>query len=434
MATAKSMRETSPSPPNAVSDDARRIRWPSFSVFMRRLPMRDALRRKTVPAMLADVRARRRTRSLPAEKLGVYRERTWRQYAALVGRVADGLAGSAGARERRDHRRRLRVDARGPGGASARPVTYGIYPTASAAETVPAARRRHASWSPRTRSTSTVLPIMERLPLVRHIVVIDTRAMFGTGMKSRRASPPCSSGGGRGAALAGSKRWRRSFPRGARVHHLHVGHDGASEGALCSHGRHLAGTYNIVEHYPLLAEPQRTVVYLPLSHGLGRDIAITLPLICGLVPHFGEDVEDLGTTLFEVAPTVLFTVPRYLQKFASRILVAIMESSPLKRRVHEAAMAIGRRMPATVWGSAMRGMRRFMRSAALVFRPVLNKLGFDQLRLVVCAGAAAAGDRGTVADLGREPVRAYGQTEEAGALISGQRGPCPGAMSARSPG
>ena len=24
-----------------------------------------------------------------------------------------------------------------------------------------------------------VLPIMERLPLVRHIVVIDTRAMFG---------------------------------------------------------------------------------------------------------------------------------------------------------------------------------------------------------------------------------------------------------------
>src|SRR4029077_20257020 len=92
------------------------------------------------------------------------------------------------------------------------------------------------------------------------------------------------------------------------------GTTGHPKGALCSHGRHLAGTYNIVQHYPLLAQPQRTVVYLPLSHGLGRDIAITLPLISGLVPHFGEDVEELGSTLFEVAPSVLFTVPRYLQK------------------------------------------------------------------------------------------------------------------------
>ena len=47
---------------------------------------------------------------------------------------------------------------------------------------------------------------------------------------------------------------------------------------------------------------------------------MTLPLIPRLVPHFGEDPEDLTPTLFEVAPTVLFTVPRYLQKFASQIV------------------------------------------------------------------------------------------------------------------
>ena len=153
-------------------------------------------------------------------------------------------------------------------------------------------------------------------------------------MKSRRASPPCSPPvAGEDAALARLEALAAQLsPEGPAFIIYTSGTTGHPKGALCSHGRHLAGTYNIVEHYPLLAEPQRTVVYLPLSHGLGRDIAITLPLICGLVPHFGEDVEDLGTTLFEVAPTVLFTVPRYLQKFASRILVAIMESSPLKRR------------------------------------------------------------------------------------------------------
>ena len=31
------------------------------------------------------------------------------------------------------------------------------------------------------------------------------------------------------------------------------------------------------------------MVFLPLCHILGRDVAITLPLISRLVPHFGED-------------------------------------------------------------------------------------------------------------------------------------------------
>ena len=65
-----------------------------------------------------------------------------------------------------------------------------------------------------------------------------------------------------------------------------------------------------------IEKPHRTVAYLPLCHVLGRDIAVTLPLITELVPHIGETREDLPETLFETAPTVLFTVPRYLQKMA----------------------------------------------------------------------------------------------------------------------
>src|SRR5439155_3613367 len=206
------------------------------------------------------------------------------------------------------------------------------------------------------------------------------------------------------------------------------GTTGHPKGALCSHGRHLAGTYNIVEHYPLLAEPHRTVVYLPLSHGLGRDIAITLPLISGLVPHFGEDVEELGAALFEVAPTFLFTVPRYLQKFASRILVAMMQSSSLKRRVYEAAMVIARRYARARWGSATRAWDAVLYAIcrALVFRPVLNKLGLDELRLVICAGAPLPQETAALWQIwGANLCEAYGQTEEVGAIISGQKGPFP---------
>ena len=95
-----------------------------------------------------------------------------------------------------------------------------------------------------------------------------------------------------------------------------------------SHGKHLAAAATVADHYPTLREKDhRTVAYLPLCHILGRDVAVTLPLFTQLVPHFGEDQEDLPATLFEVAPTVLFTVPRYLQKFAAQILIGVMNSS-----------------------------------------------------------------------------------------------------------
>ena len=155
--------------------------------------------------------------------------------------------------------------------------------------------------------------------------------------------------------------WRRSpriAPRDPAFIVYTSGTTGNPKGALVAHGRHLAAAHNLVEHYPLLAEPQRTVVYLPLCHVLGRDVAITLPLVGGVVPHFGEDPEDLAQTLFEVAPTVLFTVPRYLQKFASQALVAVGNSSAAKRAVYGWAMRAGRRYARGRWEGRTGGARR----------------------------------------------------------------------------
>src|ERR1700730_9119661 len=121
------------------------------------------------------------------------------------------------------------------------------------------------------------------------------------------------------------------------------GTTGHPKGAVIAHGRHLAATANIIEHYPTLAQKQhRTVASLPLCHVLGRDVAVTLPLISRLVPHFGEHPEDLAATLFDTAPTVLITVPRYLQKFASQLLLGLLNSSAVKRRTADLAMAFAR--------------------------------------------------------------------------------------------
>ena len=204
---------------------------------------------------------------------------------------------------------------------------------------------------------------------------------------------------------------------------------GHPKGALVTHGKHLAATDTVASHYPTLRNKiHRTVVYLPLCHVLGRDVAITLPLISQLVPHFGEDPEDFGTTLFETAPTVLFTVPRYLQKYASHVLVGVQNSTRIKRASYDLAMHFARNYESAA-GMAPRGLRKrkYLRVLrAFVFRPILNKLGFDQLELVVSGGAPLPAETMALWHMyGVNVVEMYGQTEEAGGIIAGQRGPFP---------
>jgi long-chain acyl-CoA synthetase len=398
---------------------------------------RAALRRETAPGVLA-ARARQTPQGVAyrAKKLGIYRERTWREYAALVGRLAEGLAKLG---LQRGERLAIIGDAceewvlADMAAQALGVVTYGIYPTASAAECEYQVKDGGAVMlvAENQEYVDKLLPIAERLPQLRHIVVIDTRAMFAYQHPKLRSFADVldASIANERAAIARLEDLAAHLSPDEPAFVIYTsGTTGHPKGALASHGRHLAGTYNIVEHYPMLAETQRTVVYLPLSHGLGRDIGITLPLISGLVPHFGEDVEDLATTLFEVAPTVLFTVPRYLQKFASRVLVALLDSSALKRLAYDAAMAIGRRHARRRWEgrATIAGKAIYALAQALVFQPILNKLGLDRLRLAICAGAPLPRETAALWQIwGVNLCEAYGQTEEVGALISGQPAPFP---------
>jgi long-chain acyl-CoA synthetase len=203
------------------------------------------------------------------------------------------------------------------------------------------------------------------------------------------------------------------------------GTTGHPKGALTAHGKHLAATHNLIDIYPTLsAKEHRTVVYLPLCHVLGRDIAVTLPLISRLIPHFGEDAEDFPATLFETAPTILFTVPRYLQKFASHVLVGIINTSPLKRAMYKIALGIARRHARLRWDDKATIIDRAIYALfhRLMFRPVLNKLGFDHLEIVISGGAPLPEDTMALWHMyGVNVVEMYGQTETAGGIISGAR-------------
>jgi long-chain acyl-CoA synthetase len=396
------------------------------------------LRAKTVPGLLFErAKTDPELTAYRAKKLGIYRERTWSEFAKLVSACALGL------RElglKRGQRFALMGDpceeyvicelAAQTLGA----VTYGIYPTSSRKELLYLMEDGQATiFSAENQEyVDRIMPLLDKLPAVQHVIVFDDRGMFTyehpalvrfadimARGESERVSCP----------YAAEEIARETKPSEDLFIVYTSGTTGDPKGALMSHGKHLAAAYTLIDRYPVLADSRhRTVVYLPLCHVLGKDVAVTLPLMTRIVPHYGENIEDLGRTIFETAPTILFTVPRYLQKYASNILVGIETSSNLKKMLYKLAIRVGRRHIQDVWN----GKRNHVTSLLYwicyftIFRAIMNKIGFDKLQLALSAGAPLSPEVTALWQIyGLNVSEFYGQTETGGAIIAAQTGHFP---------
>lgn len=392
------------------------------------------LRESTAPRLLVErARATPDAIVLRSKDLGLYRERSFAQLAAMVARCASALRALG---VRKGDRVAIMGDpceewiVTDLAAQAAGAIVYGIYPTASQAEVEYQMLDGAACIfvAENQEYVDRILPIADRLPELRRIVVVDTDAMFA--YDDARLLPYRELVDGSRGDLGTLSSMAATLHGADPAFIVYTsGTTGDPKGALVTHGAHLAGAFGLVEHYPLLAQgEQRTVIYLPLCHVLGRDVAITLPLMSSLVAHIGESLDEMPTTMFEVAPTVLFTVPRYLQKFASQVLVALGSTSPLKRACYDLAMRVGRRQARTRWEQGPQASQAlsYRLARAAVFGPVLSKLGFDRLRLVVSGGAPLPPETMALWQVwGVNVVEMYGQTETAGAIIAGQTGPFP---------
>ena len=399
-----------------------------------------ALRASTVPGLVAE-RARTRPARVAfrAKELGIWRETTWRSLADRVAALALGFA-----REYRLARGETVAIIGNPcpewaiadlAAQALGAITYGIYPTSAPGEVRHLLQHGGAALIvvEDQEHLDKTLEVLDACPAVRAVLVVDTRALFMYRHPRVRPLKDVETIGR--TALADEPdalgRLARSLSPDDPATIIYTsGTTGHPKGAVYRHGPHLAACANIIEHYPILkASEHRAVAMLPLCHAMGRNLAITMPLLADIVPHYPESVDTFADALYEIQPTFVFTVPRYLQKFAAHLLVGLDQSSWVKRAAYRVAIGIGhralqRRHAAS--GSAPGSAALAALARAFVFRWLLEKVGFARARLVISSGAPLPP---AVAGLwqawGVNLCEAYGQTETGGALVSGQCGPYP---------
>lgn len=224
---------------------------------------------------------------------------------------------------------------------------------------------------------------------VEHIIVDDTRALFGYDDHRIEAFDDLLTEGA-GASAAEHAALREA---GAAVSVddpamliFTSGTTGPSKAAMISHRNVLVGgALQLCTVFPQLhsEEEVRVVAHLSLAHAFERIIALYSPILSRIVVHTGEGLETLSTTLYEVQPNMFHAVPRVWQKLAAGAITNIERAGVVKQFAYNVAMRTARwhrRAPSSATVLAYR------LASLLVFRPMLRKFGLAKVRFGITGG------------------------------------------------
>ena len=130
------------------------------------------------------------------------------------------------------------------------------------------------------------------------------------------------------------------------------------------------------------------LTFLPLCHIFER-MADYLMIYCGATIAYAEDPETVPQNMLEIRPTIVPSVPRLFEKMYLRLMEAINSSSPLKRRLMQWGIAVGRECSRKTLASKKLGWSLSIKNrvaSRLVFSKLAAKLG-GRIRFFISGGA-----------------------------------------------
>lgn len=276
-------------------------------------------------------------------------------------------------------------------------ITYGIYTTCSVSEVRHQVENAGAKIfiAENQEYVDKVLEIEGLSSELTHIIVGDMRAMF-LYRDPRIIGFADVSARGRASRATGmaelTARVAAAKPDDVAVFVYTSGTTGPPKAAMITHRDLMVGMVNTyLQGFPELEKGEhRIITHLPLAHLVERSMSLCLMLIADVIPHLGEEAENLRESLVEVEPTFFHAVPRVWEKIASQILVNIDRSTFVKRYAYKAAIKIARTHVRRRWRGASRSYVLDAANAlarGLVLRPMLMKVGLHRLQAALTAGA-----------------------------------------------
>jgi long-chain acyl-CoA synthetase len=355
-------------------------------------PPSNTLPGDTVPALFwSAVQARAERTFLREKKLGLWEHWSWRQVGDAVREIALGLQqlglgkGEVCAILGNTRVEWLLADLAIQSNAG---VANGIYPTDAPSQVQYLCTDSSARliFVEDDEQLDKVLEVRDQLPLLKHIVVFDTQGLerfedpMVMSLSALRA---------KGRAAAGELAWPQLRPDDLAILVYTSGTTGKPKGAMHSHGGLVYATRSATHNLPQSDRDER-ICFLPLCHIAERLIGAYASILSGATLNFVESQDTFAENVREVAPHLMFAVPRVWEKFYSGIHIAVREAGSLQQWAYAWALGCGRRVSDRAM--AQRPVPWLLRleyvlADTLVLGNVRRMLGIQRARVLV-SGAA----------------------------------------------
>ena len=201
------------------------------------------------------------------------------------------------------------------------------------------------------------------------------------------------------------------------------GTTGPPKGARITHGNVMSIIDSFMGSTPIY-QSDELISYLPLAHIYENLISVFNAIKSGGTVNFVESMDTLSQNLREVSPTVFASVPRIWEKFASAIDIRMSDSTYLKRIFYRLAIRVGLQRGQTLKNTTKRIFWNILYYPfyLLVLYPLKRQIGFDRLRMALCAAAPASPELFEYWNaIGVPLIEGYGQTESTGVIAVQQK-------------
>lgn len=386
----------------------------------------------TLPQMLREQARRKPTAIAIRQKdFGIWKPLSWADYWQRACRVGLGLRAlglGAGGRVAIVSENRVEWLLTQLGAGTVGGVAVGVYSTSPAEEM--GYVLEHADVElvvcEDQEQTDKVLQVAHRLPLLRRIVMMETKGL--------RSYPPAdrtrivtfaeveADGARREAAefpaLNAALDTQRLDDTGLMIYTS--GSTGKPKGAMLSY-RNMRGVAPGIADRLSMDAASVHLSYLPLCHVAEQMLSTFVPLYLGSQVNFGESIRTVQEDLREVAPTIFLGVPRIWEKLHASISIKMQEAGRLQQWLYRRALA--RCAPFLEKSPAQYSAGERLTHALwywLVLRALQNFIGLRRVRVAMTGAAPIPPDVVRYfRNLGVPLLEVYGLTESAG-MIFGQ--------------